>query len=329
MTDLIERYIHQVGRYLPPKERTEVEAELRSLIYDQLEDRYEATASEAEIASMLTDLGAPRQMAASYNRDQYFVGPDLYPYLMMVLRHVWVIIPTVVIFLSLFGALTSSQQNTWVTLLVEPIIAAIQTTLMFSGGVVLIFAFIQRVNDELNAEIKPFNPLELPEIDDPRAVDRFEAIFGIVFGTIITLMMLYFLRVGGLTLSFNLANPGDVIPVPTLWMSLFILDSFIMIILQLVVLRINHWNANLWLFETIIEVLGTIFLYFAVLQPFFDNLVTINPSLVDNALVANAPEIIAVGIAVLSLINRGNRQVRLWNYASPATPFTVKTNGSP
>ena len=41
MSELIERYVHRVGRYLPGKERAEIEAELRSQIQDQLEDRYE------------------------------------------------------------------------------------------------------------------------------------------------------------------------------------------------------------------------------------------------------------------------------------------------
>ena len=29
MSELIERYVHQVGRYVAPKERVEIEAELR------------------------------------------------------------------------------------------------------------------------------------------------------------------------------------------------------------------------------------------------------------------------------------------------------------
>ncbi|MFN8419308.1 MAG: helix-turn-helix transcriptional regulator [Anaerolineae bacterium] len=85
--ELVERYVHQIGRYLPPKERAEIEAELRSSqIEDQLEDRYGAAPTLTEIGSVLTELGEPRQLASSYNREQYLVGPELYPIMMTILR---------------------------------------------------------------------------------------------------------------------------------------------------------------------------------------------------------------------------------------------------
>ena len=34
MADLVERYIYEVGRYLPKKERAEIQAELRSQIIE-------------------------------------------------------------------------------------------------------------------------------------------------------------------------------------------------------------------------------------------------------------------------------------------------------
>jgi hypothetical protein len=90
MSELIERYVHQVGRYLPNKERAEIQAELRSQIQDQLDDRYEGAPTQADVAAVLKELGDPRRMAASYGGEQYLVGPDLYPVMMMVLRRGWV-----------------------------------------------------------------------------------------------------------------------------------------------------------------------------------------------------------------------------------------------
>ena len=37
--DLIDRYVHEVGRYLPRKNRADIQAELRSLLIDTLEAR--------------------------------------------------------------------------------------------------------------------------------------------------------------------------------------------------------------------------------------------------------------------------------------------------
>src|SRR5689334_12038544 len=142
MVDLVERYVHQVGRYLPPKERAEIEAELRSQIQDQLDDRYAGSPSEEEVASVLKEFGLPYLMATSYMSEQYLVGPTLYPFMMMVLRYGWLLIPAVVIFLNIFGAVVSPPQTPFLTLLVETVIAVIQATLSFSAVVVLIFALI-------------------------------------------------------------------------------------------------------------------------------------------------------------------------------------------
>ena len=56
MSELIERYVHRVGRYLPGQERAEIEAELRSQIQDQLEDRYEGAPTEADVVAVLGSL---------------------------------------------------------------------------------------------------------------------------------------------------------------------------------------------------------------------------------------------------------------------------------
>lgn len=320
MAELIERYVYQVGRYLPQKERGEIEAELRSQIQDQLDDRYEGSPSQAEVVAVLAELGEPRQIAASYNREQYLIGPDLYPFMITVLRHGWLIVPSIVLFLNVFGVLISPQAHTFIRLVVEPMIGALQATFIFSAVVVLIFAVIQRSGVELEEEA--FNPLTLPEIDDPAVVDRLEAAFGIAIGTIITLIFLYFLYVGGLTLRFNLSDPGEVIPFPVAWMLLLIMVVVGQVLMQLLVLRRNRWGVGTWLVETVLEMIGIISLYFVVTKPLFEQIITATPPL------DSIPEIIAISYAVIMLLTRGTKLVRLWNYRNNSTlPFTPQTNG--
>ena len=327
MADLVERYVHQVGRYLPKKERAEIEAELRSVLQDQLDDRYDGTASAAEVAAVLAEFGDPRKIAASYNGNQYLVGPSLYPYMMLVLRPVWLIVPTVVVFLHLFGLVISAQAATLQNMLLEPLAAGFQATLVFSAVIVLIFALIQHFGAQFDEQKAAFNPLELPEVDDPRAVDRVEATFGVAIGTGFTLALFYFLYAGGLTLNFNLSNPGDVIPFPTTWMILLIVVVVAQVLIQLYVLRHGRWSAGLWLTETVLEVFGAVCLYFAVLEPFFAQISAGDSFLANLPLIDSGAQIIAVGFALLSLVSRGYRQVRLWTYttSSPA-PFSIQNN---
>jgi hypothetical protein len=314
MTELIERYVHQVGRYLPPDERAEIEAELRSQIQDQLDDRYGESPSQEEVASVLAEFGHPYQIAASYSSEQYLVGPMFYPYMALVMRYGWIIIPAIVIFLNIFGALTSSRQITLFDLFMETLVGVVQAALMFFAVVVLIFAIIERISAELQKEREAFNPLNLPEVDDPGVVDRVEEAFGLAFGMVMALVFIYFLRVGGLTLRFNLTDPGEVIAVPTLWLVLLIVDILAQLIVNVLVLLRNRWSVGLMLTQAVLEVFGMICLYFVVFLPLFTH---INPQLADVA------QIIVIVITVISLLNRGSKLVGLLNYQK-ASPLKVK-----
>jgi hypothetical protein len=314
MANWIERYIHQVGLYLPPSERAEIEAELRSQIQDELDDRYAGAASEADVIAVLTEFGSPHQMAASYNRDQYLVGPDLYPYLMLVLRHVWLMVPTIILFLNIFGALISSRHDMGFEFIVETVAGMLEATLIFSGLSVLIFALIQRMRSKTDVQEAVFNPLELPEVDDPYAVDRSEGIFGIVLGTLVSLLFLYYLRVGGLALRFDFNDPGEVIPFPVSWMILLIILTLGMVILQLVMLWRKRWVIGIYLTQIMLEVAGAVCFYFAVTKPVFQHLITVNPQLPRIIFITQGAELIAVVFAVITVLTGATRLMKLWNY---------------
>lgn len=327
MNDLVERYIHQVGQYLPPKERIEIETELRSQIGDQLDDRFDGTPTPADVASVLAEWGHPYQIAASYRDEQYLIGPDLYPIMMMALRYGWLTVPAIVLFLGIFAELTSSQPLTLLSLIIEPLLHSLYATFIFSGAVVLIFAIVQHSSIKFDDTTEAFDPFELPDVDDPTAVDRFEAAFGITFGTIVMLILLYWLQVGGLTLRFSLSDPGDVTPVPTFWVAYFIVVVFGMIALHLVILRRNRWNIQLWLVETALETLGVFGMYFVLYRPVYEHIIAAHPTLSSVPLVSNAPEIITVISAISILVGRADRLTKLWNYkVNYQTPFSVSAD---
>ena len=74
MTELIERYVHQVGRYLPPKERAEIEAELRSQIQDQLDDRYAGSPTPDVHDPEPFAPGAPEELSLAHIGAVIFAG---------------------------------------------------------------------------------------------------------------------------------------------------------------------------------------------------------------------------------------------------------------
>lgn len=329
MSDLVERYVHQVGQNLPKKDRAEIEAELRSQIQDALEDRSEGKPSPADVVTLLEEFGPPYQMGASYRTAQYLIGPDLYPYLMIVLRHVWLIVPAIVIFLSLFGALTGPQSILWPNLIPEMMGAVVQVTFVFSALVVLIFALVERVSAVHPPKPEPFDPSKLPAVNDPRAVDRFEAAFGSAIGIAAVVMLFYFLQVGGLTLRFNLNDPGTVIPVPSGWLILLIVAALAQLLIQAWVLRRNRWNVALWLLQSVMELAGVVSLYFAVLEPLAERALSVTESPTARAIIANAPKVFAVLYAVIAVSGHGMRLIRLWGYSSPPPIVPINEQSSP
>ena len=328
MSDLVERYVHQVGRYLPQKERSEIQEELRSQIHDQLEDRFGDKATQDDVAEVLKELGDPKSMAVSYAGEQYLIGPTLYPIMMMVLQRGWVIVPFVVVIVHVLLALLSSGADNLIGLIIEATIGVVQATLIFTGIVVLLFAIVQHSGEDLEEFTggeKEFDPLALPEVDEPGRVDRFEAAFGIAFGAFMTIIMLYYLRVGGLTLKFNLNDPGEVIPVPIPWLILLILNTIALIIINLMALQRGRWTIGTKLLETLLEAAGAVFLTFATFQPLLDAALVAIPALANIPFVERLPVIFAVTVAVITLVNGANALAKLWANRHDAPSYHVKS----
>lgn len=327
MSDLVDRYVNEVGRNLAKKDRADIEAELRSMIYDRLEDRYGGTETDTDVALILKELGDPRKLAGSYLPIRYLIGPEAFPYLVTTLRNVWVTIPTIVIFLHIFGALTATQPAPVGNMLLEMLATACYATFIGTALVIIGFAAIERILKATATEAAAFDPSALPPVDDPRSVDRLEATFGVVLGIVFGLMFLYFLSIGGLTLRFGTSNPEDLIPVPLGWLAALIAAMAGMIVVQALVLRTNQWTAALWLAQTVLELFGTTSLYFVVYEPITQRLAERVPSLNGSNLLENVPEILVVMTVVFAVAGRSRRLLRLWKYREPfILPVVVSAN---
>lgn len=87
--ELLDRYLQAVKRHLPWERQDDVLAELRANLEAQLEDK------EAELGRPLTkeeaeewlkQIGSPLQVAGRYQRQQYLIGPTVFPVYWYVLR---------------------------------------------------------------------------------------------------------------------------------------------------------------------------------------------------------------------------------------------------
>src|ERR1017187_6149371 len=87
--ELLDRYLQAVKRHLPWERQDDIIAELRANLEAQLEDK------EAELGRSLTKeeaeewlkkMGSPIHVAARYQRQQYLIGPAVFPTYWYMLR---------------------------------------------------------------------------------------------------------------------------------------------------------------------------------------------------------------------------------------------------
>ena len=192
--NLIDKYIAEVGRHLPRKNRADIEAEIRSTLEDMLEERKQAKggvpteskdpADEATILELLKDYGAPREVAATYKTHQYLIGPRFFPIFETVLRIVLAVVAGASLIglgvslakTGLAGPEFASAIGQWFGGLIGSLIVAF-------GNVALIFAIIERTQaaNKFEKEIKEWDPKELKSGHDPDRVDLPDHIATIIF----------------------------------------------------------------------------------------------------------------------------------------------------
>lgn len=180
--ELIERYLHETGKYLTRKNRDDILAEIRSHLEDTLDERTGGKPTEEDVVALLKETGSPRKMAASYApQGQYVVGPELYPIFRLVAG---ITIAAVLGAQLLAWGVSIWAENGFVNT-PEMVVGLLNSVPITLGWVVIVFMILQAkgVNPKLDAE--PWNPRSLPVVENTEDVKRGEMIAGIVFGSLV------------------------------------------------------------------------------------------------------------------------------------------------
>jgi hypothetical protein len=187
--NLLDRYLHEVGRHLPRKNRTDILAELRSHLTDTLEDRVQGEPSEDDLYALLQEFGPPQKVASSYSaQGQYLIGPALYPLFRMIAG---------IVLAAVFGAqllalaiavwIAEQPINPWETLV--GLLSSIPSAI---GSLVIVFAILQWFDVRPDLDREPWDPRSLPQIEETESVKRGELIFGIAFGSVLLAILTFF-----------------------------------------------------------------------------------------------------------------------------------------
>ncbi len=197
--EMMERYIYEVVRRVPKKQREEIRLELEELISDMMEQK------GAGMEEILTKLGDPREFAQKYSgRHNYLIGPEYYG------DYCWMmkvfLISTLAFHLVsiIFQAVFSPGLLLQVSFYVETVF--INTLISLTGGfglLTLMFALFERYNVRVQIKItkekdwsveklKAWTPAKLPPVPDEKArIHRGDCIVGIVFTLLFGLLLIF------------------------------------------------------------------------------------------------------------------------------------------
>ena len=271
---LIDRYIAEVGKHLPRKQRADIEAEIRSTLEDMLEERKQADGaalsgeavskdqvSDAQVIELLKEYGAPREVAHSYVGPRYLIGPRVYPTFELVTRIVLIVLFAIALAgLGLSLAKSSLSGPEFLKTIGESALGLFGGLITAFGNIVLVFAILERVLPAKEfEEEEEWDPAELAHEPDPDRVKFGEQIFEMFF--LVLFLVIFNLYPGAIGIGFF--NENDWV-----FISPILTDAFfsylpwlnILILLQLgfnvILLRRGWWSNGLRVANIVLELAG-------------------------------------------------------------------------
>ena len=194
-SSLTDRYVAATLRSLPERQRQDIEAELRALIADAIDDRREAgvDADSAE-RQVLTELGAPALLAASYSdRSLNLIGPEFY---LDYVRVLTVLLSTLVpLWFVIFALVTFADGSPAAVAFGGALYSALETAMSIAFFTTLAFAIIERVSAVRTKRTVTWDPSSLPDVPDNRSLAK-KIIGGVILLAVIVISLVLMQTVG-------------------------------------------------------------------------------------------------------------------------------------
>jgi hypothetical protein len=190
--ELLERYLHAVGFWLPKTQKQDILAELSEELQSQIEEKEMEVGGpldEAGLEVILKKCGDPLLVAEHFLPQQSLIGPVLFPIYWFVLKMV------------LFGYLVP-WLLVWICLLIfDPAYRAANPGLSQISNlstlwsitvnsfffITLGFATVERYHLK-NWLMKDWSPRKLPAVRDPNRIPRANALGELAFGILFTVL---------------------------------------------------------------------------------------------------------------------------------------------
>jgi hypothetical protein len=240
--ELIDRYVYEVGRHLPRKNRADIQVELQSTLVDTLEARVQGEPSQGDVVELLKEFGPPQKVAASYwPQGQYLIGPSLYPLFRMVLGIALIVF--IIVQLVLLGIAMVFNQEILTFLSVLDIFSEMIGSVFTAFGIiVIVFAILQRFDVRPDTDQEKWDPRQLPHVGEADTVSRAGTVAEITFSLVAIAILLFLPDKIGVVI-----RPGMQVlinPVILSYIPLIILPILLGIALDVILLWRGRWETG-------------------------------------------------------------------------------------
>ena len=179
--DLLDRYLHAVRWTLPRAKADDIIAELRDELATRQEDREETLGrplTRDETSALLKEFGHPLVVASRFRKQQWLIGPDVFPFYIFVLGMAAFVIAAVMLVVGVANALFSDQDP--IRVFVQTI-GGLWTSLLLNAAIItLVFAVLERTGFPAE-HLQRWKPEQLPDIRLKRK-SRWESTFEVAAG---------------------------------------------------------------------------------------------------------------------------------------------------
>ena len=263
---LVDRYLQEVKRYLPPEQREDILQELSANILAEMEDRESSlrrALTEDEQIAILQQQGSPLIVASRYRRDQraftfgrVIIGPTLFPLYIKILT------------LNLCITVVTSSVVTIALGTHVGLTALIWPALIQFAAVTTIFGVLEQSQQKFHV-LERWNPRALPPARDPLKISRASSFTGIVSGLIVVLCWVHvpgatyavaYLFLGPLVRYFAPASASPLIFAPS-W-QIFYFPILVLLLLGIAQHGLNfafpRWTRNRLIVSAALSSLGLV-----------------------------------------------------------------------
>jgi hypothetical protein len=263
---LIDRYIAEVGRHLPEKDRADIEAEIRSMLEDMLEERSQQTGKSVDdkvIVEVLEQLGNPQLLASKYAPPKrYLIGPGWYEVYIKTLQRV--LFTALPIFAAVTFILTLTRDPLdFINAVGEAVGGVFNVGLQILFWITVVFVFLERSdeipNEPKGADSRAWTVAQLPELPGKRQISIAENVMNIasilfvLIWIALPLMLDWF---QGETLSVPFLHPN----LWNFWLPLFFVIMGLTLVHEVFQLKIGNWTPALTVTNVILGLISIVYI---------------------------------------------------------------------